>query len=215
MDNYFNALYAIDVREKVRQKNKLNYLPWAAAWAEVKKIHPDATYHVYENEDGRFWFEDGRSGWVKCSVTIDGIENIETLAIMDHKNKAIPADEILSTDAQKSMQRALTKACGRHGLGLYIYEGEDMPEEKKRSQQKEKETIKTLRQEIIRIVKSKVEAGVNRDYLCEIIAKYNNGNANPNSIHQAEICREIIREISAAEPHLDDDVSGKEESNDG
>ncbi len=150
-DNYFTELYNIDVRDKVKAKNGLSYLSWAAAWAEVKKKHPNATYTVYEqnlysdsgvtindtplcNSYPRPWFSDGTSGWVKVSVTINDIEYIERLPIMDYKNQPIPADKIRSTDANKAIQRALTKACARHGLGLYIYEGEDLPEESKEVQ---------------------------------------------------------------------------------
>ena len=126
--NYFKTLYDIDVSSKVSDKNGLSYLSWASAWAEVKKKFPDATYCVYENPDGRFWFDDGKTGWVKTGVTINGIEAIERLPIMDHRNKAIEAENIKSTDANKAVQRSITKACGRHGLGLYLYEGEDLPE---------------------------------------------------------------------------------------
>ena len=66
------------------------------------------------------------SAW--AGVTINGIEAIERLPIMDHRNKAIEAENIKSTDANKAVQRSITKACGRHGLGLYLYEGEDLPE---------------------------------------------------------------------------------------
>jgi len=130
-ENYFKKLYDIDVNDKVRKKNNLSYLSWAAAWAEVKKVFPDATYIIYENENGRPWFDDGRTGWVKTSVAIGEIEHTEYLPIMDFKNKSILAESITSMDANKAIQRSLTKACARHGLGLYIYEGEDLPEESK------------------------------------------------------------------------------------
>ena len=47
---------------------------------------------------------------------------------MDFKNQSIPFESIKSTDVNKAIQRSLTKACARHGLGLYIYAGEDLPE---------------------------------------------------------------------------------------
>ena len=113
--NYFQELYDVDVREKTKQKNGLNYLSWAAAWAEVKKKFPDATFKIYEQTmddkgNTRPWFDDGRTGWVKTGVTINGMELIEELPIMDFRNKSIPADSITSTDANKSIQRSLTKA---------------------------------------------------------------------------------------------------------
>lgn len=129
MDNYFNELNSVDCTGKIEKKNGLSYLSWAYAWAEVKKKHPDANYTVYENKDGWNYFTDGRTGWVKTGVTVNGIEHIEYLPIMDYRNKSIPADSITSFDVNKSIQRSLTKACARHGLGLYIYAGEDLPED--------------------------------------------------------------------------------------
>lgn len=128
MSNVFETLNNINVNGHTEKKNGLTYLAWAWAWGEVKKAYPDAIYTVYENEIGRPWFDDGRTGWVKTGVTIEGIEHIEYLPVMDFKNKSIPANAITSFDANKTVQRSLTKACARHGLGLYIYAGEDLPE---------------------------------------------------------------------------------------
>ena len=72
---------------------------------------------------------DGRTCWVKTGVTVNGIEHIEYLPVMDYKNKSISIENITSFDVNKAIQRSLTKACARHGLGLYIYAGEDLPEE--------------------------------------------------------------------------------------
>ena len=128
MDNYFKLLNEINVNEHTEQKNGLTYLSWAWAWTEVKKNFPDATYTIYENNDGWNYFTDGRTGWVKTGVTINGIEHIEYLPIMDFRNKSIPLENITSFDVNKAIQRSLTKAVARHGLGLYIYAGEDLPE---------------------------------------------------------------------------------------
>ena len=106
-------------------------MSWAWAWGEVKKIHPTANYKIYETETGVNYWTDGRTGWVKTGVTIDDIEHIEYLPIMDFKNKSIPLESITSFDVNKAIQRSLTKACARHGLGLYIYAGEDLPESEK------------------------------------------------------------------------------------
>ena len=135
MDNYFNDLYAVNVNGDTEKKNNLTYLSWAWAWAEVKKRHPDAIYTVYENADGWNYFTDGRTCWVKTGVTIQGIQHIEYLPVMDYKNKSIPFESLTSTDVNKAIQRSLTKACARHGLGLYIYAGEDLPEEEANEKQ--------------------------------------------------------------------------------
>lgn len=131
MDNYFVTLNNINVNGKTEKKNGLTYLAWAFAWGEVKKLHPDATYTIYENETGWNYHTDGRTCWVKTGVTINGIEHIEYLPVMDFKNKSIPLDVVTSFDVNKAIQRSLTKAAARHGLGLYIYAGEDLPEDEK------------------------------------------------------------------------------------
>lgn len=126
--NYFAELNSINVGDKIEKKNNLSYLSWAWAWGEIKKKHADATYTIYENRDGLFYHTDGRTCWVKTGVTVAGIEHIEYLPVMDHRNNSIPTERITSFDVNKAIQRSLTKACARHGLGLYIYAGEDLPE---------------------------------------------------------------------------------------
>lgn len=128
MDNYFTKLNGIDVSSKTEKKGNLTYLSWAWAWGEVKKLFPGTTYTVYENENGWNYHTDGNTAWVKTGVTINGLEHIEYLPVMDNRNTSIPLAKITSFDVNKSIQRSLTKAVARHGLGLYIYAGEDLPE---------------------------------------------------------------------------------------
>lgn len=127
----FSVLNAVNVNEHTEKKNGLTYLSWAWAWQEVKKRFPDAQYTIYEREDGVNYWTDGRTCWVKTGVTIGGLEHIEELPVMDYRNAAIPLDKVTSTDVNKAIQRSLTKACARHGLGLYIYAGEDLPDGEK------------------------------------------------------------------------------------
>ena len=135
MDNYFADLNAVNVNEHTEKKNGLTYLSWAWAWGELKKRHPLSFYTVYENKDGWNYFTDGKTAWVKTGVTVASndasvvLEHIEYLPIMDTRNRSIPADAVTSFDVNKAIQRSLTKACARHGLGLYIYAGEDLPED--------------------------------------------------------------------------------------
>lgn len=138
-DSVFKTLNAINVNEHVEQKNGLTYLSWAWAWAKVKELYPDATYTVYENKDGWNYHSDGKTCWVKTGVTINGLEHIEMLPVMDYRNSSIPADKVTSFDVNKAIQRSLTKACARHGLGLYIYAGEDLPEEVKKEAEEKKQ----------------------------------------------------------------------------
>lgn len=131
MENYFKQLNAINVSDKIERKGNLSYLSWAYAWGELKKIFPTANYKIYENADGWNYFTDGRTCWVKTGVTVEGIEHIEYLPVLNFKNAPISADNVTSFDVNKAIQRSLTKAVARHGLGLYIYAGEDLPEEQK------------------------------------------------------------------------------------
>jgi hypothetical protein len=128
----FETLSAINVNDKTEKKNGLTFLAWAFAWGEVKKLYPDATYTIYEttNPQGYVcnYFTDGRTCWVKTGVTIEGLEHIEELPVMDYRNNSIPLEKVTSFDVNKAIQRSLTKAVARHGLGLYIYAGEDLPD---------------------------------------------------------------------------------------
>jgi hypothetical protein len=139
-ENYFKVLKAINVSDKVEQKNGLNYLSWAYAWGALKEIHPTATYKIYENPDGWNYWTDGRTCWVKTSVTVEGIEHIEYLPVLDFKNQAILLDKVTSFNVNTSIQRSLTKCIGRHGLGLNIYAGEDLPKESKDDETPKKQT---------------------------------------------------------------------------
>lgn len=132
--NYFTELYDEDVSMYVEKKNGLNYIAWAMAWKGIKEKHPTATYTIYENQDGWNYFTDGRTCWVKTGVTIDGIEHIEYLPVMDYRNKAIPLERVTSFDVNTAIQRSLTKACARHGYGLKVYAGEDVEAATKESQ---------------------------------------------------------------------------------
>ena len=169
-------------------------------------MFPDATFKIYEQfikitetvegksierEIERPWFDDGNTGWVKTGVTINGIEHIEELPIMDFKNKSIVASNITSSDANKAIQRSLTKACARHGLGLYIYEGEDLPEETKE--------VSSLQSEIMDIIKKK---SVLSDEAKEKVAKTckeadDNANGDPRLIEDVETLRTLKKKLMA------------------
>jgi hypothetical protein len=125
----FAVLNKINCNEHTEKKNGLTYLSWAWAWKIIKTNFPDAFYTIYENEQGIPYFTDGKTCWVKTGVTIQGLEHMEYLPIMNFSNKSIPLEQVTSTDMNKAIQRSLTKACARHGLGLYIYAGEDIPED--------------------------------------------------------------------------------------
>ena len=127
----FETLNKINVEEHVEEKNGLRYLSWAWAWKTLKENYPNAQYKIYETEQGINYFTDGRTAWVKTGVIVEGLEHIEYLPVMDYKNNSIPLEKVTSFDVNKTIQRSLTKAVARHGLGLYVYAGEDLPDEPK------------------------------------------------------------------------------------
>lgn len=141
LKSVFSTLNAINCNEHTEKKNGLTYLSWAWAWAKVKNEYPDAFYTIYENANGCPYHTDGKTCWVKTGVSINGIEHIEYLPIMDYRNNSIPLEKVTSMDMNKTIQRSLTKACARHGLGLYIYAGEDLPEEEQDKQAKQLEQV--------------------------------------------------------------------------
>ena len=124
----FEVLNAIDCTDHIEKKNGLTYLSWAWAWQILKKHYPASTYTIYEDAMGRNYHTDGRTCWVKTGVCVEGIEHIEYLPVMDFRNASILLDKVTSFDVNKAIQRSLTKAVARHGLGLYIYAGEDLPD---------------------------------------------------------------------------------------
>ena len=133
----FATLNAINCNDHTEQKNGLTYLSWAWAWQMVKKNYPASYYTIYETAEGRPYFDDGRTCWVKTGVTIEGLEHIEYLPIIDYNNRSIPVEKVTSMDMNKAIQRSLTKAAARHGLGLYIYAGEDLPDAEQQAQKEQ------------------------------------------------------------------------------
>lgn len=134
MSTVFETLNAINVNEHIEQKGNLSYLSWAWAYQVVKANYPEMNYKVYENDIGFNYHTDGHTCWVKVGTTIEEQEHIEYLPVMDYKNKSIPKDQVTSMNVNTAIQRALTKSLARHGLGLYIYAGEDIPSDNPTSQ---------------------------------------------------------------------------------
>lgn len=172
MASVFETLNKINVNDKTEQKNGLTYLSWAWAWGEVKKAYPEAFYTIYENDLGWNYFTDGKTCWVKTGATIEGLEHIEYLPVMDFRNKSIPVENVTSFDVNKAIQRSLTKALARHGLGLYIYAGEDLPEEEKPVSEKiEKKYVKTI--EILAKKYADIKKGKSEELIKYYLLKYN------------------------------------------
>ena len=162
MSDVFKTLNSVNVNDKTEKKNGMTYLSWAWAWGEVKKAYPSATYTIYENANGWNYHTDGRTCWVKTGVTIEGIEHIEYLPVMDYRNNSIPLEKVTSFDVNKAIQRSLTKAAARHGLGLYIYAGEDLPEEEAEAQKAEKQAKEIPKVKADEVIDEKKVASIRR-----------------------------------------------------
>lgn len=138
----FKKLAEVDIKSKIEKKGTQDYLSWATAWGLVKQLYPNATRTVYEDSlNGLNYFNDGKTGYVKVGVTIEGLEHIDYLPIMDFKNRSIPIEAITSMDVNKTIQRSTAKAIAMHGLGLQLWSGEEMIEAVKAPEQKPKEKI--------------------------------------------------------------------------
>jgi hypothetical protein len=125
----FEELYNLNVNNKTEKKNNLTYLSWAWAWAEFKKVYPEATYEIVKF-DGLPYAVDQNTGYmVYTRVTADGLTHEMWLPVMDYRNKALQVGNATMFDINKTIMRCLTKNLAMFGLGLYIYAGEDLPEE--------------------------------------------------------------------------------------
>ena len=122
----FEEIYAINVNDKTEKKGGLTYLSWAPAWAEFKKIYPDADYKVNEF-DGTFCSGNDKMGYMVQTQVTAGERTYEMwLPVMDMRNNTILQPKM--TEINKSIMRCLTKNLAMFGLGLYIYAGEDLPD---------------------------------------------------------------------------------------
>lgn len=205
--NYFVQLNDINVNGHTEKKNGLTYLSWAWAWAEVKKRFPTAFYTIYENADGLFYHTDGNTCWVKTGVTIDGLEHIEYLPVMDFRNASIPRAKVTSFDVNKAIQRSLTKACARHGLGLYIYAGEDLPESEEEANAKNKAAAPVTAAPVTAAPPAPQKPGarldqvINEIYQCktkaEIARVYKAYPYYKNNEQLIQVCKEQTQKLSA------------------
>lgn len=154
----FEKLYEINVNDKTEKKNGLTYLSWAYAWAEFKKVHPNATYEIKKFEGGIPYAYDENTGYmVYTSVTVDDLTHEMWLPVMDYKNAAMKSVEYNSRngkvapatmfDINKTIMRCLTKNLAMFGLGLYIYAGEDLPEDAEQVAKEEAKQTKAVQNE--------------------------------------------------------------------
>ena len=121
-----SELFKINVNDHIEKKNGLSYLSWEWAWAEVLKIDPTARYTVHEYDGLPLVYLKDGSAMVKVSVEIKGDIKTCLLPVLDHRNKPIQNPDSFAVNT--SIMRCLAKCIALHGLGLYIFSGEDLPE---------------------------------------------------------------------------------------
>lgn len=125
MDNYFSRLNAINVNDHIEKKGQFAYLSWPFAVAQLRLADPTATWQIKRFDDLPFCRTEV-GYFVEVAVTVQGVTLSQLHPVLDAKNR--PIAEPTSFDINTSIQRCLVKAIALHGLGLYIYAGEDLPE---------------------------------------------------------------------------------------
>jgi hypothetical protein len=119
-------LLKTNVNDHTEKKNNLTYLSWAWAWAEALKADPKAVFKV-EMFDGKCYMDINGTAMVWVTVTMFDKPMTCQLPVMDYRNKPIPNPDAFAVNT--AIMRCMTKALSLHGLGLYIYAGEDLPDE--------------------------------------------------------------------------------------
>ena len=155
-ENLFDKLNKINVNEHVEKKNGLSYLSWSWAHQQLKSIDPDykVETHTFPHPDIQNeqvfvpYLATPEGYFVQVSVTIKGKTETELLPVLDFKNKSLPRGSATTFDINKAHKRCFVKAAALHGLGLYIYNGEVMPEQPKAKP----EHIKNLKEKIAQAV---------------------------------------------------------------
>lgn len=147
----YKVLSRINVNEHTEKKNGLTYLSWAWAWDTLLSYYPESYTSIRRPMENDFpYWSDGSTCWVDVGVTLvwnnQERTRTEVFPIMDYKNKSIPADKVTSFDVNTALQRAWTKCIARHGLGFYIYAGQDLPNEEAEAEKAKQNTPITVEQ---------------------------------------------------------------------
>lgn len=142
----YKKLLDLDCSDKVEKKNNMNYLSWSYAWGEVLRNCPDATYQIQKFDNLPYVFDPKTGYMCFTTVCIEGITHEMWLPVMDFRNKAI-IEGATMFEINKTLMRCLVKNLAMFGLGLYIYAGEDLPEEAKA--EKEAEELKAKAEALI------------------------------------------------------------------
>ncbi len=126
MESVFKKLYETNVNEHIEKKGQFSYLSWPYAVAQLRLADPTASWEVKRFADDLPYQKTDLGVFVEVAVTVQGVTLSQIHPVLDGKNR--PLLEPSAFDINTSIQRCLVKAVALHGLGLYIYAGEDLPD---------------------------------------------------------------------------------------
>ena len=161
-ESVFDMLNKVNVNKNKKKKGSFDYLSWPWAVTELLKVKPEATWHVHEYEiDNRIhpYMITDAGHFVKVSVIVDNITRSQTHPVTDHRNETI--NEPTAQEINTSIQRCLAKAIALHGLGLYLYAGEDLPEPDSLNDEEKAEVLgraKGLDESFVSSLKEKIDS---------------------------------------------------------
>jgi len=144
----WETLSAIDVNDKTEEKNGMTYLSWAWAWGKLKDNYPEATFKKHIHDGMAYIKDESGYAFVEVTVTVEGISATELFPVLNYNNK--PIQNPNAFEVNTALQRGLTKAIAYHGLGHYIYAGEDLPQidgETPQSEGKAKEVVDPIQED--------------------------------------------------------------------
>ncbi len=198
----FATLNSVDITDKVKKKNGMNYLPWSSAWEFVKTRFPDAWYEVSTSDiasaDGMIhkcnYFTDGKTCWVETTVHIGEETQSEQLPVLDFKNKAVSFETVDSAAVNKAIKRCLTKNLALFGLGLSLWNGEELSDNAKEAKGEltaiNKETLSIATEKASKSEKAKKAVG---DLVAQFVASKNV--MSIKDIDKAKELNKLIKEL--------------------
>lgn len=204
--NFFEQLYDVDVRDRMYQKQGLNYIPWATAWSEVAKVFPDATYEIVKFGENKLPYTESNLGiMVFTEVTIDGVTREMCLPVMDGSNKAMKSIEYTYKtktgektvpaatmfDVNKTIMRCLAKNLAMFGLGLHLWTKEEAPEAVIECENLQKECMELINKKCALSDETKEKVGK----ICKELLPEENG--NPMLCEDNDILSSLAKKLKA------------------
>ena len=214
----FEEINRIDVSKHIEKKMGLSYLSWAWAHAEMKKIDPNAAIIIHEFPDfiqigeqvvtiDKPFLKDEGGVWVKVTVVLNGKSETEWLPVMDMRNKALPEPDAMAIN--KAHKRCFVKALALHGLGLYVYAGEDLPEEEPITQanDEQKEQVRGLIERLASLTNRSFE---NTETLAFNHLKVNGNTNSLNTVDYGKLIAYLQPTVAKFELKAKEDEKAKE-----